>query len=141
MSKHETALTLHYWESVGGTLIEEFVLVPRTATQGARLADAVILPGGPKERLIGSAKKIDLEGKDVIVVQTKRGSLMGRPGMTLLGQTFFSVELLKKFHKPGSVKGVAVCRQGDAALEEVLKDFPHIELVAYSTDEVPLSTL
>lgn len=131
MSKHETPLTLRYWESVGGTLIEEFLLVPRTATQGARLADAVILPDGPKERLSGAKKKVDLTGKDVIVVQTKRGRLNGRAGMTLLGQAFLSAELLRVFHHPLSVRSVAVCRKGDAALEKILKQFPHIEIVTY----------
>lgn len=131
MSKHETPLTLRYWESVGGTLIEEFLLVPPTEAQGARLADAVILPDGPKKRLSGKKKKVDLTGKDVIVVQTKRGRLSGRAGMTLLGQAFFSAELLKVFHHPLSVHSVAVCRRGDAALEEILKQFPHMELVTY----------
>jgi hypothetical protein len=41
MSRRETHMTLWYWQQVGGTLIEEFMLVPR-AEAGRRLVDAVI---------------------------------------------------------------------------------------------------
>lgn len=38
-------MTLWFWHQVGGLLIEEFVLVRRTASQGQRLIDAVIVLG------------------------------------------------------------------------------------------------
>lgn len=44
MSKHETPMVLRYWEEVKGTLIEEFLAVPKSPTCGKRLIDAVILP-------------------------------------------------------------------------------------------------
>ena len=78
MSKHETWSTRKYWESVGGTLIEEFVAVNRTKTQGARLMDGLILLNGHK--IIATNKKVNLKGEDVIIIQTK----VTRLGMSLL---------------------------------------------------------
>ena len=43
MSRLETPMTLWFWHQVGGLLIEEFVAVRRTASQGQRLIDAVIV--------------------------------------------------------------------------------------------------
>ena len=51
MSKLETPMTLWFWHQVGGLLIEEFVAVRRTASQGQRLIDAVIVLGEKKRRL------------------------------------------------------------------------------------------
>jgi hypothetical protein len=44
MSKHETPMVVRYWESVGGTLIEEFLIVEKSSTCGPKCADAIILP-------------------------------------------------------------------------------------------------
>lgn len=49
MSKHETPLTRMYWEKVGGTLIEEFLAVKRTATNAQRLIDGLIVLNGQKK--------------------------------------------------------------------------------------------
>jgi hypothetical protein len=48
-SKLETPMILRFWESIGGTLILEFQVVPRSPGVGRRLVDAVILPAGPKQ--------------------------------------------------------------------------------------------
>ena len=91
MSKLETPITLWFWHQVGGLLIEEFVAVRRTASQGQRLIDAVIVLGEKKRRLKRGAE-FDLAGRDVIAVQSKHRRL----GMTVAGQTLFSKELLKR---------------------------------------------
>ncbi len=69
MSKLETPMTLWYWHQVAGLLIEEFVAVRRTASQGQRLIDAVIGLGEKKRRLTRGAE-FDLAGLDVIAVQS-----------------------------------------------------------------------
>jgi len=69
MSKHETPLTRWYWQQVGGTLIEEFVAVKRTSKCGVRVLDGVIIKDG--DFRIAKQSDISLEGKDVIVIQTK----------------------------------------------------------------------
>ena len=119
MSKRETPLTRAYWKQVGGTLIEEFVLVPRGESNGVRLIDAIILPD--EETKILKQKNVVLEGKNVIAVQTKAKRL----GMYLMGQTIFSEELLKKYHKPKSIQSVALCTKDDSVLRPLLESKPN----------------
>lgn len=81
MTKRETPMIREYGESVGGTLVEEFLAVRPSASAGRRSIDAVILPRG-KKRVV-HYEDVDLEDKDVIVVQAKNARL----GMPLMGQT------------------------------------------------------
>ena len=128
MSKLERPITLWYWGEIGGTLIEEFPAVKRTATCGQRLIDGVILPDGPHE--ITNWRDVSLEGKDIIVVQTK----IGRLGMSLMGQTLFSAELMKPF-KPRSIRSVALCEANDSVLGPLLLSYPGMEIVIYPGDD------
>jgi hypothetical protein len=115
MSKHETPMTLWYWEKVGGILIEEFMVVPKSSGACRRLVDGIIIKSTKKERMpIGS--RPSLEGKDVIVIQAKNAKL----GMNLMGQTLFSRELVMKF-KPRSVISIALCSQNDEVLGPMLE--------------------
>ena len=116
MSLRETSMTVWYWEQVGGILIEEFMAVPRGTDHGQRLLDAVIVLGEEKRRMpVGS--KFSLEGRDIIVVQTKNSRL----GMCLMGQTVFSAQLVRRFFKPKSVQSVALCAKNDAVLQPMLE--------------------
>lgn len=124
MSKLETPLTRKYWRSVGGTLIEEFPAVTGSTDRGRRLIDGVIIVGEKTRR--AKASEVDLEGKDIIVIQTKAGRL----GMSLIGQTLFSPKLRSKF-KPKSIKSVAICTKSDAELLPLLKSYKNIEVVVY----------
>ena len=123
MSKHETHLTRRYWETVGGTLIEEFPAVYRTKENAQRLLDGVVILGEKTEIL--KAHEVKIEGKDIVVIQTKANRL----GMNLLGQAVFSAELMKA-HKPKSIKSVAICISGDSVLEPIALKF-NIEVVIY----------
>ncbi len=122
MSKHETHTTRWYWQQVGGTLIEEFPSVQRGPTWGRRLLDAVLVRGG--ERRIAKASEVSLDGKDVIVVQTKNSRL----GMYLMGQTLFSFDLLRPF-KPKTIESVALCSIDDTILRPFLERFPNCKVV------------
>lgn len=82
MSKRETPMTRWYWQQVGGTLVEEFVAVQRSATCAPRLLDGVIITGG--ETRIARRSEVSLEGKDVIVVQTKASRLGHRSQLKAL---------------------------------------------------------
>lgn len=126
MGKRETHMTLWYSQQVGGTLIEEFLVVSRSEGQGQRLIDGLIILGGKKRRLPVSAK-VDLTGKDVIVVQTKNGRL----GMGLMGQAVFSAKLVRKYFKPRSVRSVALCSKSDSALQPLLEAFKGCEVVVH----------
>lgn len=124
MSLHETWRTRKYWETVGGLLIEEFIAVDGTREQGRRPVDGLIVLGEKKE--IYNGNKYDITGKDVIVIQTKRG----RIGMYLLGQAYFSKFLIEK-HNPRSVRSVAICGKTDNVMQELALQHD-IEIVVIS---------
>tara|TARA_Y100001934_G_C12167891_1_gene685229 strand:+ start:284 stop:688 length:405 start_codon:yes stop_codon:yes gene_type:complete len=131
MSKHETWRTRKYWESVGGLLIEEFMLVAksRDGKQAQRLLDGLIVLG--EEKKLSNDHSHSIEGKDIIAVQTKANRL----GMYLMGQAFFSRELLKSFN-PKSIRTVAICGKGDEKMERLCKK-QRIEVVVIPEKENP----
>ena len=124
MSKLETPLTRKFWKSVGGTLVEEFPAVLKSKNNSRRMMDGVIILN--EEHRIAKSNEVDLEGKDIIVVQTKANRL----GMYLMGQAFFSKELMKKFN-PRSIRTVAICGRDDSVMRNLAEDFG-IEIVVYT---------
>ena len=131
MSKRETPLTREYWQSIGGTLIEEFPAVTKGDSNSRRLLDGVVILGG--EFRIAKASEVDIEGKDIVVIQTK----VNRLGMYLMGQAFFSRELMKTF-KPKSIKTVAICGKDDTVMRDLCKEFD-IEVVVYDLKKGDIS--
>jgi len=125
LGKLETPMIREYWKQVGGTLIEEFPATKKTPKSEIRRIDALILPNGPHK--IVHWRDVNLEGQDVLVIQCKAHRL----GMHLMGQTVFSLELIRAF-KPKSVHAVALCRKTDSALEPLLDDYPDVEVVVIS---------
>jgi len=121
MSKHETPMTRRYWQRVRGTLLEEYLAVPpRRPDVGRRLIDAVIIEDG-EHRIAspGEAVSFSFDGRDIVIVQTKALRL----GMYLLGQAFFSRELIKDRFTPRSVRTVALCAIDDAVLRPIAERF------------------
>ena len=116
MSKHETWRTRKYWESIGGLLIEEFVAINPSPDQGIRIIDGIIVLGQPKQ--IHEKNYYDIAGQDVICIQTKKNRL----GMNVMGQAFFSLELLKRFN-PKSIKTVIVCGKDDLVLRKLCDQY------------------
>ena len=116
MSKHETWRTRKYWESIGGLLIEEFVAIKPSQNQGIRIIDGIIVLGQPKQ--IHEKNHHDIAGQDVICIQTKKNRL----GMNVMGQAFFSRELLKRFN-PKSIKTVIVCGKDDLVLRKLCEQY------------------
>ena len=114
MSKHESWRTRKYWSSTGGLLTEEFLAVRRTKANGQRLIDGVIVLN--EETRIHDDNFYNIEGKDVIVIQTKRS----RIGMYLLGQAYFSKFLIEQL-KPRSIKIVAICSKYDDVIGQLAK--------------------
>jgi hypothetical protein len=111
MSKHETWRTREYWREVGGLLIEEFHAIKgdKELDIGKRAIDGVIVLGEPSAIQTGGVH--DFKGKDLIVIQTKSDRL----GMYLMGQAYFSREIMRRFN-PRSVKAVAICGRTDAEM-------------------------
>jgi hypothetical protein len=132
MSKHETPMTRWYWKQVGGTLIEEFIAVHGGADRGIRVLDAIILPS--EEFRIAKQYEVSIEGKDVVVVQTKGRRL----GMGLLGQALFSAELIKKYFHPRSVLTIALCSKDDVVLRPLFEKYPGMKVVVCPSELIPL---
>ena len=112
-------MTRWYWEQRGGTLVEEFRAVRRSATRGQRLIDGVIILDGPNRLVPPGSSDFNpdqIRGKDIVVVQTKNSRL----GMYLMGQTVFSAELMRPFG-PRSIESVALCKADDDVLRPLLE--------------------
>lgn len=122
MSKHETPMTRWSWQQVGGTLIEEFVAVEGTSRCGRRVWDGLEILEG--EFRIAPQSEVSLASQDVIVIQTKASRL----GMYLMGQAFFSAQLIQRFN-PRSVVSVTLCSQDDAVLRPLFEQDPNMKVV------------
>jgi hypothetical protein len=98
---------------------------PHPPGVGRRRIDAVIIEGGD-HRIASRAESVSLslDGHDIVIVQTKALRL----GMYLLGQAFFSRELIKDRFAPRSVRTVALCAIDDAVLRPIAERF-NIEVV------------
>ena len=70
MTNLETPMTRRYCKRVGGTLLEEYLAVPRRQGVGQRKVDAVIIVDGAR-RIASRGEHVSLDGHDLIVVQTK----------------------------------------------------------------------
>jgi hypothetical protein len=115
MSKLETPMTRRYWARVGGTLLEEYQVVPRRPGVGRRVVDALIVVDG-QQRVASPGERVNLDGHDLIIVQAKASRL----GMYLMGQALFSRELIKELGvKSRSIRTVALCSADDAVLRPI----------------------
>lgn len=128
MSKLETPVTRWYWGQRRGTLIEEFLAVSRSSVQSQRLLDGVVVLG--EEHRIARMNEVSIEGKDVLIIQTKRGRL----GMSLMGQTLFSMELIRPFG-PRSIEAVALCERDDATLRPLLEAHAGCHVVVWPSSK------
>jgi hypothetical protein len=61
---------------------------------------------------------------DIVVVQTKANRL----GMYLLGQAFFSAQLVRRF-QPRSVESVALVAKDDDVLRPLFEQYPGMRVV------------
>ena len=127
MSKHETWRTRLYWKQVGGLLIEEFLAIRSGKQHGKRQIDGLIVLN--EKNAIYPGNSFDIEGKDVIVVQTKAG----RIGMYLLGQAYFSKLLVKRL-KPRSIRSVAICGKNDEVMQDIARTH-EVEVVVIPDSE------
>ena len=73
----------------------------------------------PDHRIASRGKTVSLDGHDIVVVQTKASRL----GMYLLGQAFFSRELIKDRFAPRSIRMIALCAIDDAILHSIAERF------------------
>ncbi len=127
VSKYETPLTRAYWSELGdGTLYEEFRVVDAMkGVQSWRDVDGVVVLGDahriatPDERA-----GMSLEGRDVIVIQTKATRL----NPYVFGQALLSMDLIRMRWAPRSLRSVLICVADDPDLRPVLGAFPNVEV-------------
>jgi hypothetical protein len=127
LSKHETPLTRWYWSQVGGLLIEEFKVVKSDHQQGKRHVDGLIVLGEPTSRT--GPIKFEIQGRDVIAIQTKASRL----GMNLMGQCLFSRDLVIGLGAK-TVRSIALCTQDDFTLRPLLEQHQGCEVVVFDGD-------
>lgn len=122
--RNERDLITWYWNEHGGnehdgTLIIEFRAVTQTPHQGRRDIDAVVVEDGKRRWLAnGDYDSANIAGKDIVVIQAKRGRL----GMSVLGQALFSKELMRPF-RPSNIRTIALCEDTDTVLEPLAKKY------------------
>ena len=116
-------MTRWYWrEIVKGTLIEEFYAVPRGTGCGPRSIDGIIIKG--EEFRIARKSEVDVTGKDIVVIQAKDSRL----GMNVMGQAFFSAQLMRAF-KPRSIESIALVAKDDFVLRPLFEQYPGLKVV------------
>jgi hypothetical protein len=86
------------------------------------LLDGLIIKGGAFR--IARQSEVVVEGNDVIVIQTKASRL----GMYLMGQAFFSAQLMRRFN-PRSVESVALVALDDEVLRPLLEQYSGMHVV------------
>ena len=95
-------------------MIEKFQAIAGNAKDGVgkRLIDGIIVLG--QDTRIQTGGTYEFRNKDIIVVQAKAKRL----GMYLMGQAFFSREIMKRY-MPNSIMTVAICAKGDPEMEAI----------------------
>lgn len=131
MNKLETPLIRWYWDQVGGTLVEEYVIVKAGEGHGQRSVDAIIVLGEEKVRMPAGAK-YELAGKNIIVIQAERSPLE----MSLCGRVLFSREVIKKELSPRTIRSVALCTKTDLLLQGLLESYDGCEVVVCPDDAI-----
>jgi len=97
--------------------------------------DGVIVKGDPFR--VARQSEVIIEGKDIVVVQAKAKRL----GMYLMGQAFFSAQLLNRFN-PRSVESVALVAEDDEVLRPLFEQYPGMRVVVCPPPaELPLPDL
>jgi hypothetical protein len=122
------ALREQYWRTVGGTLVERFLIVDPTATSAAHYAEAIILPERDTRR---AAPDEHLTiGHEPVIILSSNGGL----GMYVTGHALLTAELLRRHHPTVTmVKSVAVVPRDDAVIRGLYDPFAHVERIVLSS--------
>ncbi len=137
MNALETRMTRWYWRQVGGTLVEEFPIVPRSSGGSQQVVDGIIIRRG-KWRL-AHWSEVSLEGQDLILVHAQAERL----SLSLMGHAFFSAQLVERFH-PQSLYSVALVSHDDSVLRPLLEKDQNMKVVLcpdLSQEAVEVGTL
>ena len=98
-----------------------------------RTAPGMVTRAASPARLLVPRRPDLIEGKDIVVVQAM--------GMYLMGQAFFSAQLLNRFD-PRSVESVALVAEDDEVLRPLFEQYPGMRVVVCPPPaELPLPDL
>jgi hypothetical protein len=124
VSLHETPLTRDYWRRLGlGTLYPEFRAVGNQGrARSRRDVDGVIVLD-TEYREASRSERPDLDGRDVVVVQTKAARL----NVFLMGQGLLSPDLIRQSWSPASLRSVMLCTRDDPTLQLLLASHMNLE--------------
>jgi hypothetical protein len=122
MSAFEVRMVRWYWRQVGGTLVEEFPLVPRSSGGSQQVVDGIIIRRGKWH--VAHWSEVSLEGQDVVLVHARAERL----SMGLMGQALFSARLAERL-RPRSLYSVTLVARDDAVLRPLLEETPNAKVV------------
>ena len=108
------------------TLYEEFRVVNAiVGEQSWRAVDGVVVLGEP-HRIASPAERggLSLDGKDVVVLQTKATRL----NPYVFGQALLSMDLIRMRWSPRSLRSVLICVADDPELRPVTSMYPSIDV-------------
>jgi hypothetical protein len=125
-------LTLAHWIALReGTLFEEFPIVKaQRGVQTARVIDGLVILGTLPHRVPrGKAGRneraaANLDGKDVVVIQTKGTRL----NPYVFGQALLSMDLIQQRWSPRSLRSVLICVKDDPELRPIATRYPDLEV-------------
>jgi hypothetical protein len=128
-TRKESPITAGWWEEElkgAGTLYEELAIVPRQpGVQEIRRADGVVILSDPpgQRRQVRGLK--DLDGKNIVVIQTKALPLNAQ----VFGQALLSPRLIEQSWRPKNIRSVLLCLADQPELSSVMaKYFPKVDL-------------
>ncbi len=119
-----------FWEEkLGGTMIEGSPIL-RMLEKTSR----VVIPGGSTG--IIDPFNASIEGKDIVIIQEDK---YHTANLDLLGQAIFSKKVLERYN-PGSIRSIALTKNGDACMERAAKLYD-IEILVYDPSDTEQQTL
>lgn len=128
-TRKETPITTGWWEEElkgAGTLYEELAIASRQVPlQEVRRADGVVILDDPPGRRCRPRGMLDLDGKEIVVIQTKAMPLNAQ----VFGQALLSPRLISQSWHPKNIRTVLLCLADQPELSSVIaRFFPEVEL-------------
>jgi hypothetical protein len=128
-TRKETPITVAWWEQElrgAGTLYEEAAIVRRRRdVQEVRRADGVVVLDEPAGYRRDPRGMPDLNGKEIVVIQTKAMPL----NAYVFGQALLSPQLISQSWSPRKIRTVLLCLADQPELSSVItRSFPEVEV-------------
>lgn len=109
-----------------GTLYEELAIVPRlSGEQEVRRVDGLVVLDDPSGRRCSPRGMLDLNGREIVVIQTKAMPL----NAYVFGRALLSPRLISQSWSPKNIRTVLLCLADQPELSGVIsRSFPEVEI-------------